>query len=214
MSVTGIRLLHAIRLRQSTVRTKTWEETILQVDHRLSDFLISSQQVVIIDRNLQVFVLWEETWELKHPAMDRKEAEREKRALDLLWRKLMLCHNTNKQNFQILTLPSKYWVCGVWYIVVTVVNSLPSQRYLYIWITLKMAGKKPSDAGYYQVTKRCFYWMENQTTQKKKKNPPWSQKIHMPQCMGFPNIPEHSTYRTLYTPTYSGVIEARVCLRP
>lgn len=195
MSVTGIWFLHAVRLRQTTVRTETWEETVLQVDHRLSDFFISGQQVVIIDRNLQVFVLWEETWEFKHPVMVRREAGWEEIALDSLWRKLLLFQNTNKQMFSHINIT--FQILGLW----CLVNScLGRQQSSFPKISLYMDHTEyngKTDTEYYQVTiKRYFYLRENQMSVKKKK-PPLKPKNKHAIMHGFSKYVE--IQHTLYT---------------
>lgn len=54
-------------MRKTTIGVVSGQEAVLQVDHRLANFLVASQQIVVVDGDLQVLVLWEETRHLEHP---------------------------------------------------------------------------------------------------------------------------------------------------
>ena len=59
--------LHAIGLWKATVGAEAWEESVLKVDDGLAHFLVPTQQVVVIDGDLQVLVMGEEAGHLKGP---------------------------------------------------------------------------------------------------------------------------------------------------
>lgn len=59
--------LHTVCLWEATVGPEARQESVLQVDDGLTYFFICAQEVIVIHGNLQVFVLWYEAGELKHP---------------------------------------------------------------------------------------------------------------------------------------------------
>lgn len=62
--------LHAVGLWEATIGPEARQESVLQVDDGLTYFLICGQEVVVVHRNLQVFVLWYEAGELEHPGQE------------------------------------------------------------------------------------------------------------------------------------------------
>ena len=59
--------LHAIGLWKATVRAEAREESVLQIDDGLAHFLVPTQQVEVIDGDLQILVMGEEAGHLKRP---------------------------------------------------------------------------------------------------------------------------------------------------
>lgn len=62
--------LHAVCLRQATIGVVSRQEAVLQVNHSLADLLITGQEIIVIDGDLQVFVLGQETRHLEHPGQN------------------------------------------------------------------------------------------------------------------------------------------------
>lgn len=65
--------LHAVGLWQATVGVVSGQQTILQVDHGLSDLLVPGQEIVVVDGDLQVLVLGQVACHLKHPEWEQSE---------------------------------------------------------------------------------------------------------------------------------------------
>lgn len=63
--------LHAVGLWQAAVGVISGQEAVLQVDHCLANLLVAAQEIVVIDRDFQVFVLGQETRHLKHPKQNK-----------------------------------------------------------------------------------------------------------------------------------------------
>lgn len=61
---------HTVRLGQTTHGSIFGEEAVFQVNHGLSDLLVSGQHVMIIEHHLQVFLQREGAGEFKHPDKD------------------------------------------------------------------------------------------------------------------------------------------------
>lgn len=61
----------AVGLRQATHGSIFGQEAILQVDHRLSDFLVFGQHVVVVQHHPKVLLQREGTGELEHPGRKR-----------------------------------------------------------------------------------------------------------------------------------------------
>lgn len=57
----------AVGLWQATVGVVSGQEAVLQVDHGLADLLVTGQQVIVVDRDFQVFILGQETGHLIQP---------------------------------------------------------------------------------------------------------------------------------------------------
>lgn len=64
--------VHAVGLWQATIGVVSRQEAVLQVDHSLADLLVTSQEIIVIDGDLQVFVLGQETRHLEHPERNRE----------------------------------------------------------------------------------------------------------------------------------------------
>lgn len=108
------------------------KEAVFQVNHCLPNFLITGEQIIVIDGNFQVFVLWEEACHFKH-SVERTEngymSVLFNSLTDLLrvYRAFRLWHS----------LPAKHWVECIRHIVVSVINRLFPQRDFDVWVTLK-----------------------------------------------------------------------------
>lgn len=64
--------LHAVGLWQATVGVISGHEAVLQVNHCVADFVVTIQEIIVIDGDFQVFVLGQETRHLKHPEQNKE----------------------------------------------------------------------------------------------------------------------------------------------
>lgn len=96
--------LHAVSLRQATIGVVSRQEAVLQVNHSLADLLVTSQEIIVIDGDLQVFVLGQETRHLEHPEQTERVSDK--------WWVAPLKIISYILSF-IYHLPSKHWVGGV-----------------------------------------------------------------------------------------------------
>lgn len=107
--------LRAVSLWEAAVRIISRQQAVLQVNHRLANFLITSQEVIVIDRDLQVLVLGQETGHLKHPKQKHNNTFTIYTICSLLYAQF------------VHQLPSKHRVDGVGYVMISVFNCVPSQ---------------------------------------------------------------------------------------
>lgn len=64
--------LHAVGLRQSAHGSVFGQESVLQVNHRLTNLLVLGQHVVVIKHHPQVLLQREGASELKHSKKNRE----------------------------------------------------------------------------------------------------------------------------------------------
>lgn len=128
--------LHAVGLWKATVGVISGQEAVLQVNHCLADFVVTIQEIIVVDWDFQVFVLGQETRHLKHPKQTKGSIQKSRGALDLPFKDNMV-HIFHCLSFTpFMHLPSKHRTGGVGQVMVSVINRILPKWYLYVRIAL------------------------------------------------------------------------------